>query len=193
MVCGANSWTIWLKTFSIEYIQRRQIQNLKFAQRYAMRFWYLWRIYASWRLTRYWMSYECLHLIAPCTIRSILNSKSFDSICTIMVPFLNHQQLKIWYWKQYMKTLVEYYSWMYPSKLMKHFYLFSLVSDAIQPHSQIVLAVQWSEITTTLLKANVPHSALKLPWYLHTIYEPTCNTTKTSAMAKLRQNYKVLI
>ncbi|KAF2892009.1 hypothetical protein ILUMI_14164, partial [Ignelater luminosus] len=73
-------------------------------------------------------------------------------------------------------------------------FLISLILDTIRAQSQIALAVASSGIAATLLEGGrTAHSALKLPLNLQTIEEPTCNITKTSAMAKVLQNCKIII
>ncbi|EFN61253.1 Uncharacterized ATP-dependent helicase YHR031C, partial [Camponotus floridanus] len=73
-------------------------------------------------------------------------------------------------------------------------FLISLILDTIRAQGQIALAVASSGIAATLLEGGrTAHSALKLPLNLQTIEEPTCNITKTSAMAKVLQNCKIII
>ncbi|KAF2893481.1 hypothetical protein ILUMI_12691 [Ignelater luminosus] len=73
-------------------------------------------------------------------------------------------------------------------------FLISLILNTIRAQSQIALAVASSGIAATLLEGGrTAHSALKLPLNLKTIEEPTCNITKTSAMAKVLQNCKIII
>ncbi|KAF2879973.1 hypothetical protein ILUMI_26198 [Ignelater luminosus] len=72
--------------------------------------------------------------------------------------------------------------------------LFDMLRYTIWAQSQIALAVASSGIAATLLEGGrTAHSALKLPLNLQTIEEPTCNITKTSAMAKVLQNCKIII
>ncbi|XP_039948619.1 uncharacterized protein LOC120766935 [Bactrocera tryoni] len=73
-------------------------------------------------------------------------------------------------------------------------FLISLIFDTIWAQSQIVLAVASSGIAATLLEGGrTAHSELKLPLNLQTIDQPTCNITKTSAMAKVLQNSRLII
>ncbi|KAF2903264.1 hypothetical protein ILUMI_02924 [Ignelater luminosus] len=73
-------------------------------------------------------------------------------------------------------------------------FLILLILDTIRAQSQIALAVASSGIAATLLEGGcTAHSALKLPLNLQTIEEPTCNITKTSAMANVLQNCKIII
>ncbi|KAF2898048.1 hypothetical protein ILUMI_08127 [Ignelater luminosus] len=73
-------------------------------------------------------------------------------------------------------------------------FLISLILDTIRAQSQIGLAVASSGIAATLLEGGrTAHSALKRLLNLQTIEEPTCNITKTSAMAKVLHNCKIII
>jgi PIF1 helicase. len=73
-------------------------------------------------------------------------------------------------------------------------FLISLILDMIWAQSQIALTAASSGIAATLLEGrHTTYSALKLPLNLQTIGEPTCNITKTSAMAKVLQNCKIII
>ena len=73
-------------------------------------------------------------------------------------------------------------------------FLISLILDTIRSQGKIALALASSGIAATLLEGGrTAHSALKLPLNLQTIDEPTCNITKTSAMAKVLQNCNLII
>lgn len=73
-------------------------------------------------------------------------------------------------------------------------FLISLILATIRSRSDIALAVASSGIAATLLEGGrTAHSALKLPLNLQQSDEPTCNISKSSAMAKVLQTCKIII
>lgn len=73
-------------------------------------------------------------------------------------------------------------------------FLLSLILATIRSDNKIALAVASSGIAATLLDGGrTAHSALKLPLNITTIESPTCNISKTSAMAKVLQQCKIIV
>lgn len=73
-------------------------------------------------------------------------------------------------------------------------YLISLILATIRQNSNIALAMASSGIAATLLDGGrTAHSALKLPLNMQLTETPTCNISKTSGMAKVLQQCKIII
>lgn len=73
-------------------------------------------------------------------------------------------------------------------------YLISLILAAIRSNSDVALAIASSGIAATLLEGGrTAHSALKLPLNIQLTETPTCNISRSSAMAKVLQKCKIII
>lgn len=73
-------------------------------------------------------------------------------------------------------------------------FLISLMLANIRSQNNIALAIASSGIAATLLDGGrTAHSALKLPLNMQIIETPTCNISKTSGMAKVLQQCKIII
>ncbi|XP_055910737.1 uncharacterized protein LOC129945100 [Eupeodes corollae] len=73
-------------------------------------------------------------------------------------------------------------------------FLLSLILATIRSDNKIAFAVASSGIAATLLDGGrTAHSAFKLPLNITTIESPTCNISKTSAMAKVLQQSKIIV
>ncbi|XP_055542911.1 uncharacterized protein LOC129728491 [Wyeomyia smithii] len=73
-------------------------------------------------------------------------------------------------------------------------FLISLLLDSVRSRSEVAVAVASSGIAATLLGGGrTAHSAFKLPLNLQLTDEPTCNISKNSVMAKVLQNFKIII
>ena len=86
-------------------------------------------------------------------------------------------------------AMEEYFSSMHPAELVKH-----LILATIRSQSQVVLAVASTGIAATLSGGGLTgHSAFKLLLNLQNIEKLTCYITKTSAIAKVLHNCKIII
>lgn len=73
-------------------------------------------------------------------------------------------------------------------------YLISIILAKIRSVGNIALAIASSGIAATLLDGGrTAHSALKLPLNMQLTETPTCNISKTSGMAKVLQQCKIII
>lgn len=73
-------------------------------------------------------------------------------------------------------------------------YLVSLILATIRSNGNIALAIASSGIAATLLEGGrTAHSALKLPLNMQLIETPTCNISKSSGIAKVLQQCKIII
>lgn len=73
-------------------------------------------------------------------------------------------------------------------------YLVSLILATIRSNGNIALAIASSGIAATLLEGErTAHSALKLPLNMQLTETPTCNISKSSGMAKVLQQCKIII
>ncbi|XP_031333941.1 uncharacterized protein LOC116163953 [Photinus pyralis] len=73
-------------------------------------------------------------------------------------------------------------------------YLIALILATVRSNGNIALAIASSGIAATLLDGGrTAHSALKLPLNMQLTETPTCNISKTSAMAKVLQQCKIII
>lgn len=73
-------------------------------------------------------------------------------------------------------------------------YLVSLILATIRSNGNIALAIASSGIAATLLEGGrTAHSALKLPLNMQLTETPTCNISKTSGMAKVLQQCKIIM
>lgn len=73
-------------------------------------------------------------------------------------------------------------------------FLISLILATIRSDNNIALAIASSGIAATLLDSGrTAHSALKLPLNIQFTETPTCNISKTSGMAKVLQQCKIII
>lgn len=72
--------------------------------------------------------------------------------------------------------------------------LISLLLATIRSHGKIALALASSGIAATILDGGrTAHSALKLPLNIQVNENPTCNISKTSAMAKVLQRCAIIV
>ncbi|CAG9835156.1 unnamed protein product [Diabrotica balteata] len=73
-------------------------------------------------------------------------------------------------------------------------FLISLILAKISSQNKIALALASSGIAATFLEGSrIAHSVLKLPLNMQSNETPTCNTSKTSAMAKVLQQCELIV
>ncbi|XP_075978675.1 NUBP iron-sulfur cluster assembly factor 1 isoform X1 [Anticarsia gemmatalis] len=123
------------------------------------------------------------------------NVDTFQEFVQNNVPLLNEQQ------KQVYETLIQavdnntggLFFLDAPGGTGKTFVI-SLILATIRSRCDIALALASSGIAATLLDGGrTAHSALKLPLNLNTIDTPTCNISRSSAMAKLLMQCKLIV